>query len=200
MTKGTTTLGSKLAWTTLSGLLVTIVGLFWIDSPPTLFAQVDTTSPTVSSVAITSDTGDDEVYLDDDGVYGIGNQIEVTVTFNENVTVTGLPKLEVTIGSNVRAAAYKSTKDSKVVFSYAVAVGDSDTDGISIAADTLNLNGGSIKGAGRPPGGWGGQRCRSLPQRRVDAGGTHGGWDQTYNYKRLSCRKFIQPRWCPHHR
>ena len=145
MTKGTTTLGSKLAWTTLSGLLVTIVGLFWIDSPPTLFAQVDTTSPTVSSVAITSDTGDDEVYLDDDGVYGIGNQIEVTVTFNENVTVTGLPKLEVTIGSNVRAAAYKSTKDSKVVFSYAVAVGDSDTDGISIAADTLNLNGGSIK-------------------------------------------------------
>ena len=145
MTKGTTTLGSRLAWATLSGLLVAIVGLLWIDSPPTLFAQTDTTSPTVSSVAITSDTGDDEVYLDDDGVYGIGDQIEVTVTFNEDVTVTGPPKLEVTIGSNVRDAAYKSTKDSKVVFSYAVAVGDSDADGISIAADKLSLNGGSIK-------------------------------------------------------
>ena len=129
----------------VAGIVATILGLLWFDSPSPIFAQTDTTAPTVSSVAITSDTGDDEVYLDDDGVYGIGDQIEVTVTFNEDVTVTGPPKLEVTIGSNVRDAAYKSTKDSKVVFSYAVAVGDSDADGISIAADKLSLNGGSIK-------------------------------------------------------
>ena len=73
------------------------------------------------------------MYLDDDGVYGIGDRIEVTVTFSENVTVTGSPRLELTIGSSARNAAYKSTTGSKVVFSYTVAVGDSDTDGISIA-------------------------------------------------------------------
>ena len=83
MPKGTTTLRSRLALATISGVLVAIASLFWIDSPPRLFAQTDTTSPAVSSVAITSDTGDDEVYLDDDGVYGIGDKIEVTVTFNE---------------------------------------------------------------------------------------------------------------------
>ena len=145
MAKGTTTLRSRLAFAAICGVLVAIAGLFWIDSPPKLFAQTDTTSPTVSSVAITSDTGDDEVYLDDDGVYGIGDKIEVTVTFDEDVAVTGSPQLEITIGSNAKDAAYKSTTGSKVVFSYTVAVGDSDTDGISVGADKLSLNGGTIK-------------------------------------------------------
>ena len=123
-----------------AGLLALIVGQFWVDGPPSTFAQTDTTAPTVSSVAISSDTGDDEVY-------GIGDKIEVTVTFSENVTLTGSPLLELTIGSSARNAAYKSTTGSKVVFSYTVAVGDSDTDGISIAADKLSLNGGTIKDA-----------------------------------------------------
>ena len=130
----------------MAGILAAIIALSWHDGLPTASAQTDTTAPTVSSVAITSDTGDDEVYLDDDGVYGIGDKIEVTVTFNEDVTVTGSLQLEMTIGSNAKDAAYKSTTDSKVVFSYTVAVGDSDTDGVSIGADKLSLNdGGSIK-------------------------------------------------------
>ena len=104
----------------------------------------DTTAPTVSSVAVTSATRDDDVYLDDDGVY---DKIEVTVTFSENVTVTGSPRLELTIGSSAKSAAYKSTTGSKVVFSYTVATGDTDTDGISIAADKLSLNGGTIRDA-----------------------------------------------------
>ena len=129
----------------VAGIVATILGLLWFDSPSPIFAQTDTTAPTVSSVAITSDTGDAEVYLDDDGVYGIGDKIEVTVTFSEHVTVTGSPQLELTVGSSAKNATYKSTTDSKVVFSYTVAVGDSDTDGISIGADKLSLNGGSIK-------------------------------------------------------
>ena len=79
---------------------------------------------------------------------GIGDKIEVTVTFSEDVTVTGSPQLELTVGSSAKNAAYMSTTGSKVVFSYMVAVGDSDTDGISIAADKLSLNGGTIKDAG----------------------------------------------------
>ena len=129
----------------IAGILAATIGLLWFDGPSPIFAQTDTTAPTVSSVAITSDTGDDEVYLDDDGVYGIGDKIEVTVTFSEHVTVTGSPQLELTVGSSAKNATYKSTTDSKVVFSYTVAVGDSDADGISIGTDKLSLNGGSIK-------------------------------------------------------
>ena len=123
--------------------------VFHQGSPSQASAQTeeDTTAPTVSSVAVTSATRDDDVYLDDDGVYGIGDKIEVTVTFSENVTVTGSPRLELTIGSSTKSAAYKSTTGSKVVFSYTVATGDTDTDGISIAADKLSLNGGTIRDA-----------------------------------------------------
>ena len=133
----------------LSMMLFGLVVVFHQGSPSQASAQTeeDTTAPTVSSVAITSDTGDDEVYSDDDGVYGIGDTIEVTVTFSENVTLTGSPQLELTIGSSARNAAYKSATGSKIVFSYTVAVGDTDTDGISIAGNKLSLNGGSIRDA-----------------------------------------------------
>ena len=107
----------------------------------------DTTSPTISSIAITSDTGDDEVYLDHDGVYGIGNKIEVTVTFDEDVTVTGAPQLELDIGGAAKAAEYASSAGDMVVFGYTVVEGDEDTDGIAIGGDKLTLNGGSIKDA-----------------------------------------------------
>ena len=59
----------------------------------------DATALTISSVAITSDTGDEDSTWDDDGIYGIGDRIKVTVTFSEDVTVTGAPLLELDKGS-----------------------------------------------------------------------------------------------------
>ena len=103
------------------------------------------TPPTISSIAITSDTGDDDSYYDDDGVYGIGDSIEVTVTFSENVSVTGTPRLELDIGGASNSAEYERAQGSAVMFSYTVAEGDADSDGIAIEADNLTLHGGSIK-------------------------------------------------------
>ena len=104
------------------------------------------TVPTISSVAITSDPDDDDLseYYDD-SVYAIGDSIKVTATFSENVTVTGAPKLEVNIGGKAKTATYDSSKDNEVVFSYTVAEGDSDTDGIAVGANKLSLNAGTIK-------------------------------------------------------
>ena len=100
----------------------------------------DSTSPTVSSIAITSDPGSDEVYA-------IGDAIQITVTFSADVTVTGKPQLELDIGGNAKPAEYQSTNASSTVFSYTVAEGDSDTDGIAVAENKLTLNGGTIKDA-----------------------------------------------------
>ena len=79
------------------------------------------------------------------GVYRIGDDVQVTVTFSENVTVTGSPRLELAIASRNRTAEYESTDGSAVVFSYTVAEGHWDDDGIAISANKLTLNGGSIK-------------------------------------------------------
>ena len=141
-------LGPTLVLALAAGTLMGIIGLFGSDGPPLVSAQADTTAPTISSIAITSDTSDDDSYFDDDGVYGIGDSIKVTVTFSENVTVTGAPQLELDIGGGTgKTAEYESAEGSAVVFSYTVAEGDSDDDGIAIAANKLTLNGGGIKDA-----------------------------------------------------
>ena len=100
----------------------------------------DTTAPTVSSVAITGDPGDDDTY-------GLGDAIQVTVTFSEDVTVTGMPLLELDFDGTAKTASYRSTSGANVVFSYIVALDESDADGIAIGADKLSLNEGTIKDA-----------------------------------------------------
>ena len=115
---------------------------------PEQSADEDTTSPTISSIAITSDPDDSEYqHLYDDGVYVIGDSIKVTVTFSEDVTVTGTPGLELDVGGAARAAEYESAGGNKVVFGYTVVEGDSDTDGVAIGENKLTLSGGSIKDA-----------------------------------------------------
>ena len=78
--------------------------------------------------------------------YGAGETISFTATFNGPVTVTGTPQFAFSLGGVTKQAAYASGSDSaELVFSYTVAAGDNDADGVSWAADALALNGGTIK-------------------------------------------------------
>ena len=85
-----------------------------------------------------------------DGNYAIGESIEVTVTFGEAVTVTGTPRLALQVGGDdpehSRWADYQSGSGStKLVFKYFVNEDDEDTDGVSIDAGDIDLNGGTIQ-------------------------------------------------------
>ena len=79
--------------------------------------------------------------------YELGETVEVLVEFDRAVTVTGSPQVALTIGTHTRQAAYSDWDDRYALFSYAVQEGDRDDDGISIAADALALNGGTITAA-----------------------------------------------------
>ena len=147
----------------VAGVLAATIGLFGSDGPSPVLAQTDTTAPTISSIAITSDPDENDADLGAynlggpgrvsestnwaSGVYRIGDEVQVTVTFSENVTVTGSPQLELATDPRNRTAAYESAEGSGVVFSYTVAQGDWDNNGIAISANKLTLNGGSIKDA-----------------------------------------------------
>ena len=98
----------------------------------------DTTAPTVSRVETTSRP-------ERAATYAAGKEIEVTVTFSETVVVTGTPRLSLNVGGVNRAAAYRSGTGAAAVFVYMVADGESDTDGVSIDANSLTLNGGRIR-------------------------------------------------------
>ena len=114
------------------------------DSADTYTMTVNVDSvPEVTDVAVTSTPNSGTA-----DTYGRGETIRVTVTFDEEVTVTGSPVINVEVGSNSRPAAYVSgSATTELVFEYTVVAADSDSDGIEIAANALGLNSGTIQSA-----------------------------------------------------
>ena len=97
-----------------------------------------TGAPSLLTVELTSETGPE-------GSYAIGDDLEASVRFNKYVSVTGEPRLALTVGSDPKQATYRSTSGEVVRFVYTVAEDDVDENGVSIAANSLTLNGGMIR-------------------------------------------------------
>ncbi|WP_423147935.1 Ig-like domain-containing protein [Rubrolithibacter danxiaensis] len=89
--------------------------------------------PTVTSVAAPS------------GTFKVGDVFDVMVNYSDNVTVTGSPALEVTVGSTLKSAVYfqPGSSGNQVAFRYTVISGDLDNDGVTIGS--ISLNSGTIK-------------------------------------------------------
>ena len=126
-------------WVLTRSLLIVAVMLVLLVPAGIAYAQGTPTVPTIESVAVTSDPGED-------GGYAIGDEIQVGLTFSEAVTVTGAPQLTLDVGGQSRTAAYsEGSTTTQLVFSYTVAIGDEDTDGIAVVANSLALNHGTIR-------------------------------------------------------
>ncbi len=117
----------------------TAISLMYLGQGPFRRHKVEDVVLTVESVTVTSDPGTDETYI-------TGDKIEVTVTFSEMVTVVGTPQVSLDVGGTTKTAGYSgdSSLSSTQTFSYTVAEGDMDADGIEIVANGLDLNGGMI--------------------------------------------------------
>ena len=103
---------------------------------------INTNIPTVSSVAISSATGIQNNTLN------AGDIVNITVTMSEATVVTGTPQLALNIGGTFVNANYASGSGSTaLVFSYTIANGQNDSNGIGIASNSINLNGGSLASA-----------------------------------------------------
>ncbi len=102
------------------------------DGGQTVDGRVDRVIPAILRVAITSDAGSNDTYTTDD-------IIRVDVGFNVPVYVTGAPPvLELAIGPALRDALFVEGSGTPTLkFEYTVEAGDTDTDGISIAANSL---------------------------------------------------------------
>ncbi|MTI29043.1 gliding motility-associated C-terminal domain-containing protein [Fulvivirga kasyanovii] len=79
------------------------------------------------------------------GSYPIGTTITVEVTFDQNVTVTGTPRILLETGTTDRYATYGSGSGSNTLtFQYMVQAGDISDDLEYTSATALELNGGTI--------------------------------------------------------
>ena len=100
----------------------------------------------VQSIAFSSDPGADATYANGD-VVSLGFRFDKPVSVD---TTGGTPYVTITVGSNDRNAVYSSIDANNriLTFSYPVVAGDGDQDGISIDANSLSLNGGTITDIG----------------------------------------------------
>ena len=126
------------------------------DSPSYRVDGSRESTPTVQFVLVVSSPAG--------GDYDTGAEVVVRVGFDRAVDVTGAPQLGLTIGSSTRQASYVENQASyaehleggwvvgdarSLYFRYVVQSSDHDPDGISIRANALSLNGGTITTQGR---------------------------------------------------
>ncbi len=129
----------RLAGGTLDATLGLGVGVVVTNSGGHQVSGSTFTTPAVSAVTISSVPASGQTYQ-------LGESIEVKVAFGRPVAVTGSPRLALTIGTQTRQASWESatSKADTLVFGYAIRPADADTDGLSIGASALTLNGGAI--------------------------------------------------------
>ena len=82
-----------------------------------------------------------------DNLYASGDVVTVTATFSESVLVTGTPRIALNIGGVTKYATYDAatSTDTQLNFNYTVVSGDRDANGISLQANALQLNQGTIR-------------------------------------------------------
>jgi hypothetical protein len=100
-----------------------------------------TMNPSVAGVAqkVVSVVLDKSVYITDD-------VLAATVQYDGQVTVTGTPRIALTINGTTRQALYASGSGTgKLTFNYTIVAGDAATAGQFTVAGTINLNSGTIK-------------------------------------------------------
>ena len=86
-----------------------------------------------------------------DGTWTDGDEVRLSLTFSEPVTVVtdgGTPSVGVGLDGSARQAAYAGGTGRLAVFSYTVTADDGTVTAASVTADSLALNGGTIRDAG----------------------------------------------------
>ena len=100
-------------------------------------AQAQSAAPVVSAITFHDSPARGDTYER-------GERVQVEVRFDRAVKATGHPQVALIIGTQTRYAALRGRESQTLYFKYIVQESDRDDDGISIAADALDLNGGTI--------------------------------------------------------
>ena len=94
--------------------------------------KVDAAAPTITRLRVASSPPNGGTY------YGVGSHIDIEVTYDEAVTVSGTPELDFEVGTATKTAYYDQIasdadgNDRTIIFRYAVVSGDSDDNGIRV--------------------------------------------------------------------
>ena len=116
----------------------------WQQAPSAPTTTTPAPAPTVPFVAVSSVPGVD-------GSYALGETIRVTLSFSEAVIVTGSPRLAIDMDPadwGTKWAGYeRGSGTSGISFAHTVVEPNFSSQGIAVVANSLELNGGTIRSA-----------------------------------------------------
>ena len=105
----------------------------------TTTTTVSTAIPKILSVAIRAPGTD--------GIYHVGQNIRVAFTFSVPVIVSGAPYVMLEATNIGKTPFLDGNGTANIMFSYTVATGDVENSGVGLIANSIVLNGGTMKSA-----------------------------------------------------
>ena len=125
--------------TVATATTATTVAATTTTTTSTTTTTVSTAIPKISSVAIRSP--------DTDGIYHVGQFVRVAFVFSMPVTVSGAPYVMLDATNIGKTPFLDGNGTTNIMFSYTVATGDVENSGVGLIANSIVLNGGTIKSA-----------------------------------------------------
>ena len=116
------------------------------DNPTVATQVVDVVPPTIKSVKLANPVIKDGNPSLPDYLHA-GDTVTVEVEFSEAMKISGLPAMDIGVGTAVRSATFASlSNDNRIAkFSYVITSADTAADGIAVPANTIRL--GTVSGA-----------------------------------------------------
>jgi hypothetical protein len=144
---------SKVATTTQVVAPVTTTSTVVTATTATTVAATTTTTTTTTSTTTTVSTAIPKILSvairapGTDGIYHVGQFVRVAFVFSLPVTVSGAPYVMLDASNIGRTPFLDGNGTTNIMFSYTVATGDVETSGVGLIANSIVLNGGTIKSA-----------------------------------------------------
>ncbi len=150
----------KLTWILISKVATTTQVVAPVTTTTTVATATTATTTTVAATTTTTTTTTTTVSTaipkivsvafrqpGTDGIYHVGQFVRVAFVFSMPVTVTGAPYVMLDSSSIGKTPFLDGNGTVNIMFSYTVATGDVETSGVGLIANSIVLNGGTIKSA-----------------------------------------------------
>jgi hypothetical protein len=133
----TTPVTAAVTTTTTAVTTTTVAAVTTTTSTTTTTTTVSTAIPKILSVVFRAPGAD--------GIYHVGQHIRVAFTFSMPVNVTGAPYVMLEATNIGKTPFLDGNGTTSLLFSYTVVTGDVETSGVGLGANSIVLNGATIK-------------------------------------------------------
>ena len=133
----TTQIVAPVTTTTTSTTATTVTTVAATTTTTTTTTTVSTAIPKILSVVFRQP--------DSDGTFNVGQFVRVAFTFSMPVNVAGAPYVMLEATNIGKTPFLDGNGTTSIMFSYTVVTGDVETSGVGLSANSIVLNGGTIK-------------------------------------------------------